>query len=143
MLREQISNRCFGMFTLAKVSFFPEELPFAPVYLFRIVLVLWLLSRVHCHMASPACHPGLTLCRRGVNNSGLHFEATCRFAFAATRRLARLPFGAFVRKLSALGYPLHLPQATWRTNKFPRSDFNRQVICFTRHALLFFSLKEV
>ena len=28
------------------------------------------------------------------------------------RRFARLPLGAFVRELSASGYPLHLPQAT-------------------------------
>ena len=36
-----------------------------------------------------------------------------RFALAAARRFARLPFGAFIRKLSASGYPLHLPQAMW------------------------------
>ena len=49
----------------------------------------------------------------------MHFEATSRFAHAATRRFARLPSGAFVRKLSALGYPSHLPQATWANYQTP------------------------
>jgi hypothetical protein len=46
-------------------------------------------------------------------------EATSGFARAAARRFARLSYRAFVRKLSASGYPLHLPQATWA--KLPNS----------------------
>jgi hypothetical protein len=42
-------------------------------------------------------------------------------ASAATRRFARLPYGAFVRKLSVSGYPLHLPQATWANYRTPRA----------------------
>jgi hypothetical protein len=40
-------------------------------------------------------------------------------ANAATRRLARLPYGTVVRKLSASGYPSHLPQATWANYRTP------------------------
>ncbi len=36
-----------------------------------------------------------------VANFIVNFEATSRFAYAATRRVARLRYGAFVRKLSA------------------------------------------
>jgi hypothetical protein len=95
-------------------------------------------SRVHYHMASPACylcHPGspsigygsycqdrcsgLPLCRKGSTTPFLHFEATSEFACAAACRFAQLPFGAFVRKLNASGYPLHLPQATWANHRTP------------------------
>ena len=48
-----------------------------------------------------------------VGNSTFNYEATYRFACAATRRFARLPEGAFVRELCASGYPPHLPPATW------------------------------
>jgi hypothetical protein len=41
------------------------------------------------------------------------------FIFATTCRFAQLPFGAFVRKLSASGYPLHLPQAIWVNCQIP------------------------
>ena len=54
-----------------------------------------------------------------VGNSIVRFEATPRFAHAAARRFARLPFGAFVRKLNASGYPLHLPQAMWVNYRIP------------------------
>ena len=43
----------------------------------------------------------------------LDYRLPSGFAIAATRRFARLPYGAFVRELNASGYPLHLPQATW------------------------------
>ncbi len=46
-------------------------------------------------------------------------EATPRFAHAAAHKFAQLPFGAFVRKLRASGYPLHLPQATWANCRTP------------------------
>jgi hypothetical protein len=49
----------------------------------------------------------------------VNFEATSRFAHAATRRFAQLPYEAFVRKLSASGYPSHLPQATWANYRTP------------------------
>ena len=39
------------------------------------------------------------------NFKGNEVEATSGFARAAARRLARLPIGAFVRKLNASGYP--------------------------------------
>ena len=45
--------------------------------------------------------------------TALQRNAQTSRADSAARRFARLPFGAFVRKLSASGYPLHLPQATW------------------------------
>jgi len=48
-----------------------------------------------------------------VGNSLLSYEATCRFAFAATRRFARLTKWTFVRELRASDYPWLLPQATW------------------------------
>ena len=54
-----------------------------------------------------------------VGNSILRFEATSGFALAATRRFAQLPNGTFVRKLSASGYPWHLPQATWTNYRIP------------------------
>jgi len=38
---------------------------------------------------------------------------------AATRRLDQLPYRAFVRKLGASGYPLHLPQAKWANCRTP------------------------
>ena len=47
------------------------------------------------------------------------FEATYGFAYAATRRFARLSKRAFVRKLDASGYPSHLPQATWVNYPIP------------------------
>src|SRR5512143_3463510 len=76
------------------------------------------------HMASPACRP----CYPGVHLSVLAvfvrtgtpaflcksesrqlqfftYEATSKFAFTTTRRLAQLPYGTFVRELSASGYP--------------------------------------
>jgi len=71
----------------------------------------------------------------GVGNSIVCFEATSGFAYAATRRFAQLPFGAFVKKLSASGYPLHPLQATWVNYQTPTLDFNQQVIRFTRHTL--------
>ena len=54
-----------------------------------------------------------------VGNSISNYEATYRFACAATRRFARLPEGAFVRELSASGYPPHLPPATWANCRTP------------------------
>ena len=49
-------------------------------------------------------------------------EATSGFARATTRRFAQLPFGAFVKKLSASGYPLHLLQATWVNYLIPTTE---------------------
>jgi len=61
-----------------------------------------------------------------VDNSIVNFEATSMFACAPTRRsvrleteFAQLPLGVFVRKLSAPGYPLHLPQAMWVNCRTP------------------------
>jgi len=92
------------------------------------------------HMASPACHPcypgsppigcGPAMAGSGqmlqpsppdhrVGNSISIQEATYRYASAATRRFARLTLWAFVRELSASGYPLHLPPATWANCRIP------------------------
>ena len=54
-----------------------------------------------------------------VGNSALNYEATYRFARAATRRFARLPEGAFVRELCASDYSPHLPPATWTNCRTP------------------------
>jgi hypothetical protein len=54
-----------------------------------------------------------------VGNSTLNYEATSRFACAATRRFARLPEGAFVRELIASDYSSHLPLATWANCRTP------------------------
>src|SRR5512137_598717 len=43
--------------------------------------------------------------QRVGNSSFFTYEATSKFAFATTRRLAQLPYGTFVRELSASGYP--------------------------------------
>ena len=91
-------------------------------------------------MTSPVCHPcypgsppigsGPAMAGLGpvsqpspnvhrVGNSTLNYEATYRFACAATRRFARLPKGAFVRELCASGYPSHLPPAMWANCRTP------------------------
>ena len=54
-----------------------------------------------------------------VGNFACNYEATCRFACAATRRFARPTERAFVRELRVLGYPSHLPQATWVNCRIP------------------------
>jgi hypothetical protein len=54
-----------------------------------------------------------------VSDSILVFEATCRFARAATRRFARPTSWAFVREPCVLGYPSHLPPATWANCRIP------------------------
>src|SRR3990167_6678033 len=47
------------------------------------------------------------------------YEATYRFAYATTRRIAHLPNGDFVRKLDASGLPCRLSQATWVNCRIP------------------------
>jgi len=111
-------------------------------------------SRVHCRMAAPACHPcypgspsigsgsfrqdrcsGLPQCRRG-STTPLHFSRL------HPGSLALQPAGL----LSSLSEPLSgnsMLQVTLytslklhgRTTELPWSDFNRQVIRFTRHTL--------
>jgi hypothetical protein len=56
----------------------------------------------------------------------LNYEATFRFARAATRRSVRLETEfarptqwAFVKELRVLGYPSHLLQATWANCRIP------------------------
>ena len=72
---------------------------------------LWQFSSGQVFQPSPSDH--------WVGNSTLSYEATYRFACAATRRFARLPKGAFVRELCASGYPPHLPPATWANCRTP------------------------
>ena len=111
-------------------------------------------SRAHCRMASPACHPcypgspaigsgsfrqdrcsGLPQCRRGSTTP-------LRFSRLHLGSLALQPAGL----LSSLTEPLSgnsMIQVTLytslqlhgRTTELPWSDFNRQVIRFTRHTL--------
>ena len=52
----------------------------------------------------------------------------------ATACAVARPSGALVRELSALGYPSHLPQATWADCQLPGPDFHRQVSQYPRHA---------
>jgi len=94
-----------------------------------VFIVVWLPLRVT--LVTPGAHLSVTAVivridapvfpyvREGRHTSIVNFEATSRFACAATRRFAQLPLGAFVRKLSASGYPLHLPQATWANYRTP------------------------
>jgi glycosyltransferase involved in cell wall biosynthesis len=74
----------------------------------------------------------ITLGPAHARNQGA-LAATSSFACAATRRFARLPKGAFVRELSASGYPYTSLKLHGRTAELPLSDFNRPVIRFTRH----------
>jgi len=71
----------------------------------------WQFSLGQMSQPSPYVH--------GVGDSVCNYEATCRFACAATRRFARLPVGTFVRELCASGYPSHLPPATWANCRTP------------------------
>jgi hypothetical protein len=111
-------------------------------------------SRVHSRMASPACHPcylgspsigsgsfrqdrcaGLPHCRKGSTTpscvSRLHLGS-----------LALRPAGLFNSLTEPLSGNLMLQVTPYtslklrgRTTELPRSDFNRQVIRFTRHTL--------
>jgi len=56
---------------------------------------------------------------RGRQLHFLNYEATFRFARAATRRFARPTEWAFVKELRVLGYPSHLLQATWANCRIP------------------------
>ena len=87
-----------------------------------VLIVAWLPLRVT--PVTPEAHLSVLVvivridasvfpCLREDQQLHCFFEATSGFAIAATRRFARLPYGAFVRELNASGYPLHLPQATW------------------------------
>ena len=111
-------------------------------------------SRVHCRMAAPACHPcypgspsigsgsfrqdrcsGLPLCRRGSTTpscvSRLHLGS-----------LTLRPAGLLDSLKEPLSENLMLQvtlntslQLRGRTTELPWSDFNRLVIRFTRHTL--------
>jgi hypothetical protein len=80
-----------------------------------VFILIWLPLRVA--PVTPRLHPSVTVVFVRIDapvfpNVGegrqLHFityEATYRFAYAATRRFAQFPYGTFVRELSASGYP--------------------------------------
>src|SRR5271169_5195274 len=62
---------------------------------------------------------------RGRHPQMLFNEATAGFAARCNLRGCALPLlGALVRELSASGYPLHLPQATWATLPIPRAGLS-------------------
>jgi len=111
-------------------------------------------SRVHCRMAAPTCHPcypgspsigsgsfrqdrcnGLSLCRRGST-------APLQFSRLHLGSLALRPAGLLDSLTEPLSGNLML-QVTLNTSlqlhgwttELPSSDFNRQVIRFTRHTL--------
>ena len=56
---------------------------------------------------------------RGRQLHFLNYEATFRFARAATRRFARPTELAFVKELRVSGYPSPLLQATWANCRIP------------------------
>ena len=95
-------------------------------------IVVWLPLRVA--PVTPEVHLSVTVVFLKVDASVFPFvgqgrqlhsffiEATSGFARATTRRFAQLPFRAFVKKLSASGYPLHLLQATWVNYLIPTTE---------------------
>ena len=109
-------------------------------------------SRVHCRMASPACHPwhpGSPSIGYGSYCQDRCFGLPLSVKGSATPLcISRLHPGSLALRpaglLSSLSEPLSgnlalqvtlnpsLKLYGW-TTKFPRSDFNRQVIRFTRH----------
>ncbi len=58
---------------------------------------------------------------RGRHPRMLDNGATAGFAARCNLRGCPLPCGRVVRELSASGYPLHLPRATWATLPIPRA----------------------
>jgi hypothetical protein len=111
-------------------------------------------SRVHCRMASPACHP----CYPGSPSIGYGSfrQDRCTSLPLSMRgsttplRISRLHPGSLALRpaglLSSLSEPLSgnsVFQVTPHTSlklcgritKFPQSDLNRQVIRFARHAI--------
>jgi len=111
-------------------------------------------SRVHYRMAAPACHPcypgspsigsgsfrqdrcyGLPLCRRGSTTpsyvSRLHIGSlTLRPAGLLSSLTEPLSGNSMIQVTPYTSLQLH-----GRTTELPWSDFNRQVIRFTRHTL--------
>ena len=97
-----------------------------------VFIVVWLLLRVTS--VTPEVHlsvkvvivkrgaGGLPLSWTGSTTPFSSIEATSEFAHAATRRFAQLPCRAFVRKLSALDCPSHLPLATWVNYRNPMAE---------------------
>ena len=111
-------------------------------------------SRVHCRMAAPACHPcypgsppigsgsfrqdrcsGLSHCRKGSTTpshvSRLHLGSLALRPAGLLDSLKELLSGNLMLQVT-LNTSLKLHG---RATELPWSDFNRQVIRFTRHTL--------
>jgi len=90
----------------------PHDLPcVSPLLPREFICRFWQFSSGQMSQPSPNVHR--------VGNSIFHYEATYRFACAATRRFAQPTEWAFVKELRVLGYPSHLLQATWANCRIP------------------------
>ena len=90
----------------------PHDFPcVSPLLPRKPICRFWQFSLGQMSQPSPYVH--------GVGDSVCNYEATYRFACAATRRFARPTEWAFVKELSVLGYPSHLLQATWANCRIP------------------------
>ena len=132
----------------------PRKISFPYIYRLLSCRASTRVSRVHCRMAAPACHP----CYPGSPSIGsgsyrqdrCYGLPHCRKGSTTPSHVSRLHLGSLTLRpaglLDSLKEPLSgnlMLQVTLntslklrgRTTKLPPSDFNRQVIRFTRHTL--------